>query len=156
MEKKKPKRLPTIIEPKYYDGKIIIQRVGNTKEKSNKYFREQKELMSRLKSCHDLYDEVQKALDVLFNHNYRHKDAVVFAQTLCGELGLKLDRQAKRFKQSLICWFCENWDVLKGKLEQFKNVNIPKEDKHQAQDFFFSEYSTDKPPLEDTTIFEFN
>lgn len=36
------------------------------------------------------------------------------AQEITKEYGIKVDRQARRFKSQFLCWYSENWDIIKS------------------------------------------
>jgi hypothetical protein len=54
------------------------------------------------------FDLVSNRLYAILNGDITKTNLMSFAQKIAAIKGLKVDREAKRVKDSLICWFCEN------------------------------------------------
>ena len=94
-------------------SQIVIQRVGMCKKRTKVYDQEIKKLNFRRRKTAGLYQEVLKALNNLYNGDYKHKQGLLLANAISMMINVKVDRQSTRRKDGLICWFCENWDIIK-------------------------------------------
>jgi hypothetical protein len=64
---------------------------------------------------------VKAALEFHCGKWSQKKDLLVVARELCNMLELKVDRQALRNGDGLICWFCENWGTIDPNLRRLKS-----------------------------------
>jgi hypothetical protein len=69
---------------------------------------------TRRRGCSQLYGPMIDALETRFNKRAVRSEMLELAADICAERGIKLDRPAKRSKECLICWFCENVPELVG------------------------------------------
>ena len=97
--------------------KIVIRRTGKIVH-THQYFREQDKLKERITKNKDRFNQIQKCLDRIYNHPFKYKEIILLAKQLSETFNIKLDRAAKRYKEHLICWFCENWDTITNNINK--------------------------------------
>jgi hypothetical protein len=70
---------------------------------------------ARRRGVAEKFDIVANRLRQLLNGRFTKQALLGFADQIGGLRGVKVDRAARRVKDSLICWFCENfYDVIVG------------------------------------------
>jgi hypothetical protein len=55
-----------------------------------------------------LYDRMARILDAALGGKATKQNLMALAEKIASEKRIKIDRGAKRMKEGLICWFCEN------------------------------------------------
>jgi hypothetical protein len=91
---------------------IVIPRFGKRQALSRQAERDQELIVARVRENRGTLDRVTRELEYLCGESPQKKDLLVIARRLCNKSGLALDRLAKRSKDCLLCWFCENWATL--------------------------------------------
>ena len=98
----------------------VIKRTGK-KPNNEKYKKVQDRQIKRRQKNADLFDNVRKTLDSYYNQPFKFKDAILLADSIAAKIGVKIDRDARRSKDTLICWFCENWSSAQHFFQQDQN-----------------------------------
>ena len=88
---------------------FIIHRTGKRRILSNQAQKDQGLTANRLRQNEGKISSVVNRLEYLLGQSPQKKDLLVLARQLCQLCGLELDRLAKRSRDCLICWYCENW-----------------------------------------------
>jgi hypothetical protein len=91
---------------------IVIQRVGKRMTLSKQAEKDRVLTSERMRRNEACLGFVRKRLQ-LFSPNLQKKELDVVAQAVPG---VSLDRLAKRSRDCLICWFCENWIAIEPHL----------------------------------------
>ena len=113
--------------------KYVIKRTGKVQH-TPEYFTEQKKLKERQKANCDLIPHIVKSLEIAFGHPVKFKEALCLADRLSQLIHIKIDRGSKRFKDHLICWYCENWETIKTTLNSYQ-----KQREYLVDNFTFDE-----------------
>jgi hypothetical protein len=92
--------------------RIVIARVGKRKTLSKQAEKDQGLISARVRQNTPALTFITRRLEALYGLPLQKKDLLVVARELCGMAPLILDRLAKRSRDCLLCWFCENWIVL--------------------------------------------
>ena len=80
---------------------------------------ERKKNSQRYSANQELIKEVQPFLKCYFQDpSCLVSNMTLLSKIIYENFGLKLDRQAKRFKSQFFCWFAENWTIIKSFLLQ--------------------------------------
>lgn len=99
------KQKPVVIQ----NGKFfIIQRTEKSRPRAKDYQNTMHQITLRIQNCGENYNIVGKYLWGLPSMNKNR--ALKLAEEIAQNQKIKLDRIAKRGKEPLICWYCENWD----------------------------------------------
>ena len=88
---------------------FVIHRTGKRRILSNQAQKDQGLTANRLRQNEGKISSVVNRLEYLLGQSPQKKDLLVLARQLCQLCGLELDRLAKRSRDCLICWYCENW-----------------------------------------------
>ncbi|EAX88234.1 hypothetical protein TVAG_348760 [Trichomonas vaginalis G3] len=91
---------------------VVIKREPSKKRIGETYEKYNNKNVERRRQNATLFPVVQKILNS-FPGIKKRSDILPLAQVISKEIGVKLDRTAKRLNEGLICWFCENWDKAK-------------------------------------------
>ncbi|EAY23132.1 hypothetical protein TVAG_183690 [Trichomonas vaginalis G3] len=70
------------------------------------------QVMTRLHGLAGKVEYVTDYLKGLYGHNVTAVSLLSRAAKLEQELGITMDRLARRNRQALFCWFTENWDLI--------------------------------------------
>ncbi|EAY00294.1 hypothetical protein TVAG_179650 [Trichomonas vaginalis G3] len=140
---------PTVIQDgKYY----IIFSTSSSRRHNDQQLKRMKQTGERIRNCGPLYFEVQKYLWSLPLMN--KGKAMKLAQEISRLIHIHLDRQAIRQKESLICWYCENWIKVRFLIEPIYNfLRIQTPDSKLLNQVLNIESPA---PAEDVDNFEFN
>lgn len=63
----------------------------------------------------------------LYDHKVTAVSLLSYATSLEQQLGIQIDRLARRNRQALFCWFTENWDIIQPVLTRTSTKNTSKE-----------------------------
>lgn len=97
---------------------FFIPRFGKRKSLSKQTQKDQGFTRARVKRNETQISRIMPILEILCGQNPQKKDLLVLAQEIENHQSIQLDRLAKRSKDCLICWFCENWDAISSKLNE--------------------------------------
>lgn len=75
---------------------------------SDRTIKDRKIIENMMKQNEGIYEDVERALDIILNGNSKKPNVLNFAKKIAFENGLKIERLMKRSRQALICWFCKN------------------------------------------------
>jgi hypothetical protein len=89
--------------------RIVIARVGKRANLSKQTEKDQELTASRVRRNGAALNMVVARLEILYGPSLQKKDLLVVARRFTQ---VTLDRLAKRSRDCLLCWFCENWGVL--------------------------------------------
>jgi hypothetical protein len=89
--------------------RIVIARVGKRASLSKQTEKDQELTAGRIRRNAAALDTVVHRLEMLYGPSLQKKDLLVVARQFTQ---VSLDRLAKRSRDCLLCWFCENWGVL--------------------------------------------
>jgi hypothetical protein len=93
---------------------VVIPRFGKRQTLSKQAERDQELIVARVRENRAALHRVTKELEYLCGESPQKKDLLVIARRLGGKLGIVLDRLAKRSRDCLLCWFCENWTTVEA------------------------------------------
>lgn len=110
--------------------KLIQHKMMEKKRNRNKTLREQYRNANRIHNCTLTMEDVWRSLQTHFGENVSHQRLIEIALKLTELTGLTLDRDSKRRKCILICWFCENWLIVQKYLSHPFVTGLAK---HQQQ-----------------------
>jgi hypothetical protein len=79
---------------------------------------DQGQAQRRRKRAGAFYGRVEGALNRMTGGRPTRAALMELAAGLGGPRGIIIDRLARRMKEVLICWFCENWDRLNTPLQK--------------------------------------
>ena len=80
---------------------------------------ERKKNSERYSANEGTLQEVQPFLKYYFqDHSCLVSHMTILSNIIHERFGLKVDRQARRFKSQFFCWYAENWDTIKPFLLQ--------------------------------------
>jgi hypothetical protein len=99
-------------------GVIVIQRVGKRMSLSKQAEKDQVLASERLRRNGASLAMVRQRL-ASYSPSLQKKELLVVAQRMPG---LVLDRLAKRSRDCLICWFCENWGAIEPHLPGLRTL----------------------------------
>lgn len=117
---------------------IVIRREKPAKLPSEQTIKEQELLNARIKKNKDRFENVSRFLEKYFDGSVHLKDATDLALSMGKQVGLVVDRRAKRHKPAIICWFCENWEHLYPLLAQkIRSPAVPVQPKKEVEPTFF-------------------
>jgi hypothetical protein len=89
--------------------KIVIHRQARQKHQSKLTEREHIRCEERMARNAGTYSTISRWLTALLGKDQLTKSALLpIAEKIAQQLHVKIDRDAKRLKDSLICWICEN------------------------------------------------
>jgi hypothetical protein len=91
---------------------IVIPRVGKRHTLSEQAQKDQVLITDRVRRNAPLIDAIRSTLEYACGPSPQKKDLLVVARQLTGPCKIALDRLAKRSRDCLICWFCENWKTI--------------------------------------------
>lgn len=91
---------------------IVIPRCGKRRVLSDQAQKDQGLTANRVRLNKDRINSVVNRLEYLLGQSPQKKDLLQLARQLCCPCGIALDRLAKRSRDCLICWYCENWAVI--------------------------------------------
>lgn len=94
--------------PKYY----VILREPPKKMTSKAYMKYSSEVNARRRRSNSMYYYIERLLNRLPKCKRRKTDALHIAESISKKINIKIDRNAKRNYDSLICWYCENWPLV--------------------------------------------
>ncbi|EAY14770.1 hypothetical protein TVAG_219510 [Trichomonas vaginalis G3] len=106
--------------------KVVILRNPSKKFVSANYAAFRNKIDQRRKNVSKYYPIIEK---ILFSSPYIKKfgDLVKMACYIAQKEKLHVDRDSKRGKEAIICWYCENWNKVCPLLsESLKEVILPK------------------------------
>ena len=136
-------------QPSPIPHKIIIPIKRSTKqERSKVFFKEQSQLLQRVRKTMDNLEDIRKTLNIIYNNSYKHKNGIKLAIYLSQKFGIRIDRQAKRYKEALLCWFSENWDKFGPILSELITKNRKSDDIKKQKEY------QNEPNLESVAIFQ--
>jgi hypothetical protein len=92
--------------------RIVIARVGKRKALSKQAEKDQILICNRVRQNTPALTLITRRLEALYGPPLQKKHLLVVAQQIAGVAALSLDRLAKRSRDCLLCWFCENWPVV--------------------------------------------
>ena len=119
---------------------VVIKRVGKRTELSDRAIHEQEQVNNRIKNAGSLFEIVTKELKNIFHKNLNFPELRNIADMAIKGTDLKVDRLSKRNKNAMICWFCENWETIRGTIHKMgDNKSDPDNSSNQE------EFSTDEP-----------
>lgn len=90
---------------------ISITRTGKSKNFSRQTQLDQAMTFKRVKKNESLLPEVVNQLEAILGKSPKKKTLLKFANSLSMVTHISLDRLAKRSRDCLLCWFCENWHL---------------------------------------------
>ena len=99
----------------------IIKRTGKIPN-NERYKKEHDRQNKRRQKNAELFDKVKNTLDSYYNQPFKFKDAIKLANSIAEKIDVKIDRDARRSKDTLICWFCENWTLIQQIFNQTQNT----------------------------------
>jgi hypothetical protein len=67
-----------------------------------------------------LLPDVEPKLEYYCGRCPLKKDLMSLADDVCARTGLRVDREAKRNREYLLCWFCENWRTIQPMLHRLE------------------------------------
>ena len=67
--------------------------------------------IERMQKCKDKFFSIKHIINILPSKG-KMVDTLRFAQVLAKDIDVPVDREARRSKDCLICWFCENWSSI--------------------------------------------
>jgi hypothetical protein len=106
-------------------GCTVIPRVGKRQCLSKQTMKDQIDTTARLRRNAPFLPFVRTRLETCYGLSLQKKNLLIVAQTLPGVV---LDRLAKRSRDCLMCWFCENWSIIEpllaSKCSQQPRVNL--------------------------------
>lgn len=91
---------------------IRIPRSGKRRTLSQQTQKDQELTADRIRLNKERIDSILEKLVQLCGASPQKKDLLVLAREIQAESLIRLDRLAKRNRDCLICWFCENWRVI--------------------------------------------
>jgi hypothetical protein len=91
--------------------RIVIARVGKRQSLSKQAEKDQVLTAERMRRNHQLLDRVTRRLHLISGQK---KELLVVARHLSEAINVPLDRLAKRSRDCLLCWFCENWRAVES------------------------------------------
>lgn len=91
---------------------FVIMRTPPKKRISETYTTYTDKRNQRRRNNQKQYDMIDKVIRS-YQELYRFPNILKLAQALAEKQELHIDRNAKRVREELICWFCENWDKVK-------------------------------------------
>jgi hypothetical protein len=94
--------------PGLENGKIVIIRQKPYRPSLEQTQRDHDRCQERRRNHGSVFDQMARTLPKVFGENPTKSKLMEFAQSIAAEKGLTIDRGAKRMKDGLICWFCEN------------------------------------------------
>lgn len=103
---------PTIIQKGEY---FIIKKAPGSRPASENYEKIWKRIEERIRRCSSSYTFVQKYLFSL--PDITKGRLLNLAEEIAKRLNITVDRVAKRTKEPLICWYCENWKFIHTMIE---------------------------------------
>lgn len=89
-------------------GMFVIKRDPPKKCISPQYEEYRSMIDKRRRRVSNLFQYLQRYLNSLPGLK-KKADMIRLAVAISRELNIKLDRDAKRVSEALICWYCENW-----------------------------------------------
>lgn len=105
-----------------YDGGYV----GIIRTKTKRGIEEEERCAKRVKECGENFNNVQNVLKELFDDHITIKKLIDKAEELMKYKGVTpVDRDAKRKKKSLICWFVENWKIIEPYCRPNKTKSPP-------------------------------
>lgn len=93
-------------QPSFY----IITRDPPKRGIANDYSKYRNKVDERRRNNSALYSNIENLLFTQLK-GITQKKICQMADYIAKQGGLNVDRQAKRLRQSMICWFCENWEL---------------------------------------------
>ena len=88
---------------------IAIPRVGKHKELTKQTQKDQFLTSERMKANQLLRPQILHSLKMIFGTPPQKKQLLDLALRISPKINVRVDRLAKRSRDCLICWFCENW-----------------------------------------------
>jgi hypothetical protein len=89
--------------------RFVIARVGKRTTLSKQAEKDQVLIVERIRRNQGLMDRITRRLEVI---STQKKDLLVVAHHIGQAIRVPLDRLAKRSRDCLFCWFCENWGTI--------------------------------------------
>jgi hypothetical protein len=93
------------------DNTAVIK-VTHDRHFSRRTLRNQEAAIERRRRVGASFEKMTRILNIMLNGHATCNELLRIATTLSLTRGLKVDRQAKRTKDNLICWFCEHFPQL--------------------------------------------
>lgn len=117
----------------YMKDVIATRRMRKFKSHDPQNVSDQKLIMKRIKETGVRMDYVDAYIERNLNAHITFKTMLSFARRIAKELGLRVDRLAKRNRNALLCWFAENWEILEPriceiKIDKDEDISSPSED----------------------------
>lgn len=91
----------------------VIQRKPPQKCVSRKYEEHREVVAKRRRRVQEIYSSIEKILRS-FPKVKKRSELLIIASAFSHKLNIKIDRDAKRLNECLICWYCENWHLIKS------------------------------------------
>ncbi|KAH0789152.1 hypothetical protein GPJ56_006905 [Histomonas meleagridis] len=95
---------------------ITIPRVGKHKELTKQTQKDQVMTANRVKINQALMPQILHNLELIFGAPPQKKQLLDAALRISPRINVQVDRLAKRSRDCLICWFCENWSKVSSVL----------------------------------------
>lgn len=96
---------------------FVIQRSGKRKNLSAQAEKDQMLTAQRLRDNEETISLIVNRLEYLCGPSPQKKDMLVVAKEMEKRTAIQVDRLAKRSRDCLICWFCENWTYIVHEFE---------------------------------------
>lgn len=104
---------------------IIRSRTTNKhKRKTAQSIRDYEEVKKRVFETGIKMDLISEYLDKVFGVHVTALSLVDNACKLSQQLGLRVDRLAKRNRSAMLCWYAEHWDLIRPLLPQRSDSQI--------------------------------
>jgi hypothetical protein len=72
-----------------------------------------------------LYERMTQILGAVFGGKLTKQNLMDLAEKIAAQKQIKIDRAAKRMKEGLICWFCENaYDLVAREEEPYREFDL--------------------------------
>lgn len=118
---------------------VVIKRVGKRQMLSDRAIQEQEQVNSRIKKAGSLFDFVAKELKNVFHKDLNFTELRNIASTAVKGTNIKIDRLSKRNKNAMLCWYCENWDAIRGTIEKMGDNKSDPDNSSNQEDFVIDE-----------------
>lgn len=119
---------------------IIVRVPAKKRNKTERCMMQDMRCNERMKRNSDLFNTVKKILNAYFKGKLLIKDMLSLANEIsqCSDV-TPIDRDAKRRKDALICWFAENWGkTVDFLVKQKKCIKRNSETSNDIDDIAFS------------------
>ena len=104
---------------------ITIQRTGKRQSLSQQTQKDQELTVQRLKKNEQMIPTVTHFLELVLGKSPQKKLLLSLATQLTSITHIQLDRLAKRSRDCLLCWFCENWELFLPHLSEISSPSSP-------------------------------